>query len=119
MAGYVRLAHALLGGLAVPDDGGFNFGPATDDARPVRLIADLLAARWGQGARWEHDPSVQPYEARLLEVDSSRARSVLGWSPKWRLDEGLARTVDWYRAVASGEDARAVTLAQIEDHLNG
>ncbi len=119
VAGYVRLADALLGGLEVPHDGGFNFGPAGEDARPVRIVADQLAARWGESARWEHDPAVQPYEARLLEVDSSRSRSVLGWSPKWRLDDGLSRTVDWYRAVASGQDARAVTLAQIEDHLNG
>jgi CDP-glucose 4,6-dehydratase len=119
VAGYVQLAEALLGGLDVPHDGGFNFGPAGDDARQVRDVADQLTARWGEGARWEHDPAVQPYEARLLEVDSSRSRSLLGWSPKWRLDDGLARTVDWYRAVASGEDARAVTLAQIEDHLNG
>ena len=119
VAGYVRLADALLGGLVVPEDGGFNFGPAGDDARAVSAVADVLASRWGDGARWERDAAAHPYEARLLEVDSNRARSVLGWSPKWRLDEGVARTVDWYRAVASGEDARAVTLAQIEDHLNG
>jgi CDP-glucose 4,6-dehydratase len=119
VAGYVRLADALLGGLTVPDDGGFNFGPAGEDAQPVRAIADDLAARWGDGARWEQDPATHPYEARLLEVDSSRARSVLGWSPRWRLDQGLSKTVDWYRAVADGGDARAVTLAQIEDHLDG
>ena len=83
------------------------------------MVADALADRWGDGARWDRDPAVHPYEARLLEVDSSRARSVLGWSPVWRLDEGLARTVDWYRQVASGADARAVTLTQIEDHLDG
>jgi CDP-glucose 4,6-dehydratase len=119
VAGYIRLADALLGGLEVPHDGGFNFGPAGDDAQPVSRVADALVASWSDGARWERDPAVHPYEARLLEVDSSRARSVLGWSPKWPLDEGLARTVDWYRAVALGEDARAVTLAQIEDHLDG
>jgi len=119
VAGYIRLADALLGGLTVPDDGGFNFGPAGEDALPVSRVADILVARWGDGARWARDPAVHPYEARLLEVDSSRARSVLGWSPKWRLDEGLARTVDWYRAVAQGEDARDVTLAQVEDHLGG
>ena len=119
LIGYVRLADALLGGLTIPGDGGFNFGPAGDDARSVCDIADALVARWGDGARWERDPAVHPYEARLLEVDSSRARSVLGWSPKWRLDEGLAHSVDWYRAVASGKDAREVTLAQITDHLDG
>jgi CDP-glucose 4,6-dehydratase len=51
-------------------------------------------------------------------VDSGLARSVLGWSPKWRLDEGLDRTVDWYRAWASGADMRGVTLEQAEARLN-
>ena len=119
VAGYIRLAGRLLGGLTVPDDGGFNFGPAADDARSVSVVADALVDRWGDGARWDRDPAVHPYEARLLEVDSSRARSVLGWSPVWRLDEGLARTVDWYRQVAAGADARAVTMTQVEDHLDG
>jgi CDP-glucose 4,6-dehydratase len=119
LAGYLRLAEALTDGLEVPGDGGFNFGPAIDDARPVAWVADSLAARWGSSAGWRQDPGVQPYEARLLEVDSARARKVLGWTPRWRLDQGLDRTVDWYRAVHDGEDARAVTLRQIEDHLNG
>jgi CDP-glucose 4,6-dehydratase len=119
VTGYVRLADALLGGLALPDDGGFNFGPAGDEAASVQVVADALVERWGGGASWVRDPAAQPYEARLLEVDSSRARSVLGWSPKWGLDWGLARTVEWYRAVAAGADARRVTLDQIETHLHG
>ena len=119
LAGYLRLAQALTEGLDVPADGGFNFGPAGDDARPVAAVADALAARWGEGAAWRQDPGVQPYEARLLEVDSARARTALGWTPRWRLDAGLDRTVDWYMAVHAGEDPRAVTLRQIEEHLNG
>jgi len=82
-------------------------------------VIDALAARWGEGASWTQHPGVQPYEARLLEVDSARARALLGWTPKWRLEAGLDRTVDWYRAVHGGEDPRAVTMRQIEEHLNG
>jgi CDP-glucose 4,6-dehydratase len=119
LAGYLRLAQALSEGAALPDDMAFNFGPDDLDARPVAWIADALATRWGQGAAWRQDPGVQPYEARLLEVDSARARAVLGWTPRWSLQAGLDRTVAWYRAIADGLDARAVTLAQIEDHLNG
>ena len=119
VTGYILLADALLGGLDVPGDGGFNFGPAGDDAASVQVVADALVERWGGDASWIRDPAVQPYEARLLEVDSSRARSVLGWSPKWRLDLGLARAVEWYRAIAAGADARRVMLDQIEIHLHG
>ncbi len=119
LTGYLRLAQALVDGQALPADAAFNFGPEGQDARPVSWIADALAARWGPGASWAPDPGSQPYEARLLEVDSARARAVLGWTPRWRLEAGLDRTVAWYKAVADGADARDVTLAQIEDHLNG
>jgi nucleoside-diphosphate-sugar epimerase len=34
-----------------------------------------------------------------LEVDSSRIRRVLGWTPPYRMDEGLAETAEWWRTV--------------------
>ena len=119
LAGYIFLADALLNGLVLPEDCSFNFGPNGDDAQPVSMVADVLANRWGGDASWTRDPTTQPYEARLLEVDASRARSVLGWSPRWRLDMGLYRTVEWYRAVRAGADARRVTMDQIELYLHG
>jgi len=119
LAGYCLLAQALLDGKPLPPDLAFNFGPAAEDARSVAWIADAMVRLWGEGASWRQDPGVQPYEARLLEVDSSRARAVLGWTPKWRLDQGLQRSAAWYRAFHAGEDARRTTFAQIEDHLDG
>jgi CDP-glucose 4,6-dehydratase len=38
-------------------------------------------------------------------LDASRARKLLGWTPRVALDEGLARTVAWYRR-ALAADAR-------------
>lgn len=38
---------------------------------------------------------------RSLQVDSSRIREVLGWTPPFSLDQGLEKTVDWYRTVVS------------------
>ena len=36
-------------------------------------------------------------------VSAAKAREVLGWRPGSLLDEGLARTVDWYRAYLGGD----------------
>jgi nucleoside-diphosphate-sugar epimerase len=36
-----------------------------------------------------------------LAVDLARTRSGLGWSPLVSVDEGLRRTVDWYRTESS------------------
>jgi CDP-glucose 4,6-dehydratase len=119
LSGYLRLAEALAGVTPPPAPLAFNFGPSAEDAVPVRVIADQIVARWQDGAAWKHDTSVQPYEARLLEVDSAKARSVLGWTPRWRLRDALDRTVDWYKAYYEGHDMQALTLIQIDEYLNG
>ena len=40
-----------------------------------------------------------------LQVDISKTRSILGWKPPLSVDEGLARTVEWYRASHRGGGA--------------
>ena len=113
LSGYLTLAERLSS-----DPRGFgeawNFGPATDEARPVAWVVDRLSRFWGDGARWERDPRTHPHEAGLLQVDASKARARLGWTPRLSLEEGLRWTVDWYRRVGAGEDAAALTLDQIE-----
>lgn len=118
LSGYLRLAEAVASANPPPAPLAFNFGPSAEDAVPVKTIADQIAERWQNGASWQHDATVQPYEARLLEVDSAKARSMLGWAPRWRLRKALDRTVDWYKAYYRGDDMRALTLAQIDEYLH-
>jgi CDP-glucose 4,6-dehydratase len=116
IAGYMRVAERLYAGDATAAEG-WNFGPAEADAQPVRVVADRLAALWGEGAGWDETGEPQPHEARHLALDCSKARARLGWSPYWDLEAGLARTVEWYKARKQGADIHAVTLSQIRAHL--
>lgn len=119
LAGYCRLAEALVEHEDLPEDMAFNFGPEAGDAQPVATVVEQIVTRWGSGAHWQQANGVAPYEARLLEVDSARARSCLGWQPRWRLADGLDRTVDWYRGHYAGRDAQALTFHQIDEYLHG
>jgi len=112
LSGYLRLAQELHAGPGMR--GGWNFGPALDEARPVRWIADRVSELWPGELRWELDANPHPHEAHYLALDSGKARERLGWTPVWDLDEALAGTVAWYRALHDGADMRAVTLGQIE-----
>jgi CDP-glucose 4,6-dehydratase len=112
LSGYLVLAQALWQDAELP--AGFNFGPAIEDARPVGTIVERLAELWPEGVRWRLDEGPHPHEARFLQLDSSLARMRLGWRPLGGLDTTLHSIVDWYRALTSGEDMRAVTLGQIE-----
>jgi CDP-glucose 4,6-dehydratase len=97
--------------------GGWNFGPADGDTRPVSWIVEQMVRRWGPPADWVHETGHAPHEAGLLRLDSSKARSSLGWSPKLDLATALDWTVDWYRAHRSGESMNRVTRQQIDRYL--
>jgi CDP-glucose 4,6-dehydratase len=112
VGGYLRLVEAL--GDDPGHAGGWNFGPAADDVRPVRWIADQLTARWPRELRWELDPGPHPHEAHYLALDSTKARRELHWRPAWDLEEALTGIVEWYLELQAGGDMRAVSLQQIE-----
>ncbi len=38
-------------------------------------------------------------DPKVRQPDITKARSILGWEPKVSLEEGLAKTVDWFRSV--------------------
>jgi CDP-glucose 4,6-dehydratase len=111
--GYLTLAQRLWAepGLA----GAWNFGPPDAEAQPVGWIADQVRELWGPGLEWEaRRDSDAPHEAHHLKLDSSKARTQLGWRPPWTLSDGLRAVVDWARAFAAGQPMRDVSLRQIE-----
>ncbi len=118
LGGYLMLARALweeAERFALP----FNFGPAIDQAVPVRAIVDAMSLAWGKGAAWEERPEANaPHEAGILMLDPSRARQMLGWMPHDDLHAGLTTTAAWYRSFYGGASAdrlRHLTLQQIAD----
>jgi CDP-glucose 4,6-dehydratase len=118
LRGYLLLAERLAGhggdGAAFAD--GWNFGPASADARPVSWIADRLAAAWGDGAAWSVDSAAHPPEAAELRLDAAKAAERLGWRPLLPLERGLEWTVAWYRTWRDGGDLSGFTRSQIAQY---
>lgn len=111
LSGYLQLAERLhIEGTTFAE--GWNFGSAEADARPVHWLVERLAALWGPGASWALDAGPHPHEAHCLKLDCAKARTRLGWKPRWNLEEALAKTVEWYQADA---DWRQATLSQIAE----
>ena len=113
LAGYLVLAQCLWQGTAEPS--AYNFGPGSHEAAPVRQVVGIAAAAWGDGAQvaWG-DGSAGPHEAGLLTLETARARSMLGVAPRWGLEEGVRRSVAWYRRYLGGEHALALCHADMD-----
>ena len=113
LAGYLLLGARLAGdpSFARP----FNFGP--DGSASVSDLVEAAIGAFGAGG-WEHKAEAAPaQEAKALALDSSRARSELGWAPRWDLSQAVRKSVVWYRAQATGKDLREITALQINDYL--
>jgi CDP-glucose 4,6-dehydratase len=115
LAGYLTLAEALWE-RGDPFDEAWNFGPRDEDARSVEWIVKRMVEQWGKGADWTRDTELHPHEANYLKLDITKARAMLGWRPRWTLEDALQRIVDWQKAWLAGADMRAYCLLEISDY---
>ena len=119
LSGYMLLARRLWeqaheGGAAF--DEAFNFGPGADGERSARWLASRAAASWGEGARVEFGAGdASGREAKVLMLDSSKARSRLGWEPTWNASTAVELAVAWEKARLRGgpQAAMETTRAQL------
>ncbi len=120
LAGYLMLAEkALCAGPERADefDGGYNFGPGPGSEQTVAALLTRFISAWGAGASWERDGDSHPHEARLLRLDTAKARDVLEWSPLLDFDQTTQWTAQWYRAFVDRADMTETTLKQVDRYL--
>jgi len=105
LSGYLSLAAQLaaadsehrLDELCSP----FNFGPKEQSHQSVRQLVEAIISQWplkAGPAKWvdESDPNAL-HEAKLLSLDTGKAKRLLNWSSRWDFAETVGETVQWYR----------------------
>lgn len=115
--GYLVLAENLY---TVGTDFGeaWNFGPDDTDARNVEWVIKKICSFWGETAGYETDKNNYPHEAGYLKLDCSKAKTKLGWSPKWNLETSLKSIVDWNKAYLMGDNMKNFSFGEIEKYFD-
>ena len=62
----------------------------------VREFAEMVIALTGSLSRIEAKP-LPVDDPRIRQPDISKAKRILGWQPKTPLEEGLKRTIEWFK----------------------
>jgi nucleoside-diphosphate-sugar epimerase len=73
----------------------YNIG--SGDMIPIKDLVRRIVAASGRDIRIEYDAS-QPTNPMSLRLDCRKADAELGWQPRIPLDEGIARTIAWWKA---------------------
>lgn len=114
LSGYLTLAEKLASnGNSFAE--AWNFGPEQFNAKTVSWVLDQLSKQF-INSNWEKQITNQQHETNLLKLDITKAKSKLGWKPKWNLETSIDNTVKWYQAYIKQQNMVEFTKKQIRDY---
>ncbi|MDR1896779.1 MAG: CDP-glucose 4,6-dehydratase [Prevotellaceae bacterium] len=95
LSGYLLLAEKQYDD---PDlAGAYNFGPDELNCITTGQLAELFCSAWGAGACWTAREDNGPHEADLLKLDCSKAKTILGWKPRWDVRTAVEKVIEFAR----------------------
>lgn len=90
------VVRAVMAALRNQDAvGAFNIGTGVET--DVNALARIIASAAGYAGEIPHGPA-KPGEQRRSCISITRAATELGWHPEVRIEEGLGKTVEWFRS---------------------
>ena len=116
LSGYLLLA-AKLYQEPKKYTGSWNFGPSISEIRTVKEVAKTIIRHLDRGRIEITGSPQQHHEARLLQLNCDKANRMLGWFPRWNIDETLAATAQWYKIIMEGGDVEKITYSQINNYF--
>ena len=113
--GYLLLAEKLYRGKK-DFSGAWNFGPNNKNHLTVEELVKRALGLLRQGS-YEIRRDCGKHEARLLKLDSNKAKKLLGWQSQLDIKTILKFTCDWYKAFYEKKDIIDLTNQQINSFL--
>ena len=116
------LSGYLLLGAALAEDPkfatSFNFGPDPKSVKTVGELVSSLVLLFPGVEVVDFTAPDAPHEARLLTLDSSKAKQMLGWTGKWNFKRTVRETAEWYKRRNGRDSAVDLCRAQIESYMH-
>ena len=95
--------------------GYYNVGPEEADCRTTGELVTLFCNEWGDGMTWHSHQENGPHEANFLKLDCSKLKRTFGWSPRWSVEQAVAKTVEWSKNWKNGGSVEACMEQQIRE----
>lgn len=116
-----------------PDLAGcYNVGPDDQNCVTTGELTDLFCLLWNKKCakekhrlEWVSRSDGGPHEANFLKLNCSKLKTVLGWNPKWSMEQTLQKIVEFEtlrlhtETVNQAEMLRQCMKEQIDEYMRG
>lgn len=115
LSGYLLLAERMYVD-SQQYSSAWNFGPSQDEIAQVEDVVNYLVQHWFKPCQWQSGEQSEPHEADFLMIDSTKAKTQLGWQSRWNVYQALDKVIEWYTAWNDGADMAQFTAMQIKQY---
>ena len=116
ISGMLTLAKRMYGNIEF--SGSWNFGPDSHKEITVKELTETFIDLWGSG-NYSIEETQSYNEANYLQLDISKAKRELKWTPQYNFGVALKETVDWYKEYYSDvTSVEKTTEKQIEKRFS-
>jgi|LakMenE18May11ns_1017448.scaffolds.fasta_scaffold9792161_2 CDP-glucose 4,6-dehydratase len=111
LKGYLMLGEKLFNGNVDFADA-WNFGPNENEVLSVGDVLKMANENWSDIQYTVDTLTDHAHEAGLLSLNIDKAKTKLGWMPKWSNEESIGKAIAWYKAFY--KDGTLLTQEQIK-----
>ena len=117
LVGYLLSLETLVNGVELPN---LNFGPHSKNLTVSQLI-EIGRSKFPELSRLiNYDVDVFILEeAKLLELNSTLSREILGWESVWSQEQAILKTFDWWQKYLSNfQSAQDICFGEISEYFS-
>jgi CDP-glucose 4,6-dehydratase len=98
----------------------WNFGPNSKKHMTVEQMVKKIIKQWGKGNyKINSNKKNKTYaEAKILILNSIKAKKFLNWSSLYSNNESLFETIEWYKEYSKNNNMKTFSIMQIQKYMN-
>ena len=113
--GYIELARKLNSNPK-KYKGSWNFGPDENDPISVKDIIDIIKTK-GLLFNIKTQNDITKKESKFLQLDISKSKDILSWTPKWNAENAVEYTINWYKDYYNNIPAKDLIIKDLQTYL--
>lgn len=100
--------------------GYYNVGPDDCDCVNTGVLVSVFCKAWGNGLTWTNKADGGPHEAAFLKLDNAKIKETFGWTPRWHMEDCIARIVQWTKIYLKDKNLVPVEMElEINEFMEG